>query len=150
MRPQLVSKANVCHGMGVQQSKRTGDWDVCEGTIDMEAYIGIVQRHILPSRWCLSWDVHGYCIKTMPDLILHVLQQRGFVDRVNVLDWPADLTSIENVWIIMKKRIRQRPSQTAELLKSNETGQKLKRLVSPIPKQSNIVIQMKVDVTQLL
>ncbi len=49
-------------------------------------------------------------------LILHVLQQRGFVDRVNVLDWPADLSPIENVWLIMK--IRQHQSQTAEHLKS--------------------------------
>ncbi len=30
---------------------------MCEGTIDMEAYIGMVQRHILPSRWLLSWEV---------------------------------------------------------------------------------------------
>ncbi len=61
---------NVCHGVGVQQSKR------------------------------------------------HVLQQRGFVDKVNVLDWPADLSPIENVWLIMKRRIRQQQSQTAEHLKS--------------------------------
>ncbi len=108
------AKANVCHGMGVQQSKQHG-WHMCEGTINMEAYTGIVQRHILPSRW---WEVHGYYIKTMPSLILHVLQQRGFVDKVNVLDWPADLSPIENVWLIMKRRIRQQQSQTAELLKS--------------------------------
>ncbi len=29
--------ANNCHGMGVQQSKRIGDWNMCEGTIEMEA-----------------------------------------------------------------------------------------------------------------
>ncbi len=36
----------------------------------------------------------------MPGLILHVLQQRGFVDKVNVLDWPTyspDLSPIENM-----------------------------------------------------
>ncbi len=91
--------------MGVQQRNSTGDLHMSEGTIDVEAYIGIVQRHILPSR-CLSWEVHGYYIKTMPGLILHVLQQRGFFDKVNVLDWPADLSPIENVWLIIKKRIR--------------------------------------------
>ncbi len=53
----------------------------------------------------------------MPALILHVLHS-GFVDRINVLDWPADLSPIENVWLIMKRRMRQRRSQTAELLKS--------------------------------
>ncbi len=38
-------------------------------------------------------------------------------DRVNVLDRLAcspDLTPIENVWPVMKRRIRQRQSQTAE------------------------------------
>ncbi len=79
-----------------------GDCHMCEGTIDMEAYIGILQRHILPSRWCISWEVHGYYIKTMPGIILPVLQ--WFLDRVNVLDWAADLSPIEKVWLIMKKR----------------------------------------------
>ncbi len=43
-------------------------------------------RDILPSRWCLSWEVHGYQIKTMPALILHVLQQHGFIDAC-ACDW---------------------------------------------------------------
>ncbi len=33
----------------------------------------------------------------MPGLILHVIQHCGFVDRVNVLDWPADLSPIEDL-----------------------------------------------------
>ncbi len=61
-------------------------WHMCKGTIDMEAYTGIVKRHILPTRLCLSWEVHGYFIKTMPGLVLHVLKQCGFEDRVNMLD----------------------------------------------------------------
>ncbi len=66
---------------GCSKANGMGDWHMCKGTIDMEAYTGIVQRYILPSRWCLSWEVHGHYIKTMSALILHMLQQRGFVDR---------------------------------------------------------------------
>ncbi len=39
-------------------------------------------------------------------------------DRVNVLDRPADLSHIENVWPVMKRRIRPQQSQIAEHLKS--------------------------------
>ncbi len=35
---------------GCSRANGMGDWDMCEGTIDMEAYTGIEQRHILPSR----------------------------------------------------------------------------------------------------
>ena len=53
-----------------------------------------------------SQELFVYFSRTMPGLILHELQQCGFV--VRVLDWPAcspDLSPIENVWRIMKRRI---------------------------------------------
>ncbi len=75
-----------------------------EGTIEMEA--GIVQRHTAIKMMSFMGSP-CYYIKTMPALILHVLKQSGFVDRVNVLDWPADLSPIENVWLIMKRSMRQ-------------------------------------------
>ncbi len=50
-------------------------------------------------------------------------------DRMNVLDLPTrspDLTPIENVWPVMRRRIRQRRPQTAKIwsLVSTETGKK--------------------------
>ncbi len=59
------------------------DLHMCEGTIDMEAYIGFVYCH----QDCFSLEVHSCLIKTMPGLILHVPQQC----------WPADLSPIENI-----------------------------------------------------
>jgi len=41
---------------------------MCEGTTEVEAYIGIVQRHLLPSRRHISWK----------GLILHMLKHCGF------------------------------------------------------------------------
>ncbi len=61
---------------GCSRANGIGDWNMCEGTIEMEACIGILQ-----TLYCHQDDVfHGKSIKIMPALILHVLQQRGFVD----------------------------------------------------------------------
>ncbi len=60
-----------------------GDWNMCKGTIEMKACIGIVQRHILPSRLCLSWEVHGQC------QVSCVTTAWFCRDRLKVLDWPA-------------------------------------------------------------
>ncbi len=38
-----------------------GDWQMCESTWK---HILRLYRYILPSRVCLSWEVHGYKIKT--------------------------------------------------------------------------------------
>ena len=56
-----------------------GDLQICEGTIDASTiYVGIFGRHMLPSRRRL-FPGTVYFSRTMPGLILHELQQRGFV-----------------------------------------------------------------------
>jgi len=64
-----------------------GDLKMCEGTIDVEVYIGIVQRHtVYPATKMTSF----LGSETISGLILHLLQQSGFLDtlhcRVDVLD----------------------------------------------------------------
>ena len=71
--------------------------------------------------------------------------------RVCVLDWPACspyLSPIENVWCIMKRRIRQRWPRTVELLESyihQEWAKtplaKLQKLISSVSKRLQSVIQ---------
>ncbi len=115
------AKASICHGMVVQQSQLAyvRNWHMT-GICAKVPYTGIVQRHaaikMMPftGRPWLDQDnarYHSECATT-------VWFRR---DRVNVLDWPAcslHLSPIENVWLIMKRRIRQRHSRTAEHLKS--------------------------------
>ena len=98
-----------------------------------------------------SKELHVYFSRTMPGLILHELQQHGFIGIECVLGWPAcipNLSPIGNVWRIMKRRIRQKQPQTVEQLKScihhgweKNPLAKLQRLISSVPKrlQSNHV-----------
>ncbi len=66
------AKVNICHVMEVHWVM--GDLHMCEGTIDVEAYIGIVQSiYCIFHRKCLD-------IRSRQGLILHVLQQHDFVD----------------------------------------------------------------------
>ncbi len=69
-----------------------------EGTIYMKAYIGIVRRHILYHQDYIFQKVgtrtHSACATTA-----------WFRRHVDVTGWPADLSPIENVWPIMKRRI---------------------------------------------
>ncbi len=70
------AKANICHGMREQQSKRHG-WLAYVRKYYWHGgmYWNCTEiQYILPSRWYLSWEVYGYSIKTLPSLILHVLQ----------------------------------------------------------------------------
>ncbi len=58
---------------------------------------------------------------TMPDHILHQLQHHGCVEEDPVTEWPAcspDLSPIENIWRIIKRKMRQRRPKTVEQLEA--------------------------------
>ena len=66
------------HGMG--------NLHICEGTINAERYIQVLEQHMLPgwqhmltSGDVFFRDVPAYFSKTMSNHILHMLQQCGFM-----------------------------------------------------------------------
>ncbi len=97
-----------------------GSLHVLEGTMNAERYIksNILEQHMLPSRQRLfqqdNAKPHTAAITTA------WLRSR----RVRVLNWPTcspDLSPIENIWHIIKRKIRQRWPRTLQQL-TDENG----------------------------
>ena len=94
----------------------------CDGTIDAEKYIQILEQHMLPSR---RHPFQGHpCIFQQDNAKPHSahiskawLRKKG----VRVLGWPAcspDLSPIEDVWCILKRKMRQRRPRTVAHFKT--------------------------------
>ncbi len=92
-----------------------GSLHVLEGTMNAETYIKVLEQHMLPSRQCVfqpdNAKPHTAAITTA------WLRSR----RDQVLNWPAcspDLSPIENIWHIIKRKIRQRRRRTLQQLET--------------------------------
>ena len=123
-----------------------GNLHICEGTINAERYIQVLEQHMLPSKQRIF---HGCpCLFQQDNAKPHSARVTTAwlrSKRVRVLDWPAcspDLSPIENVWRIMKRKIRQRRPRTVEQLKlyikqewERIPPEKLQKLVSSVPKR---------------
>ena len=135
-----------------------GSLHIWKGTINAERYLEVLEQHKLPSRRRLFQG--RACIFQQDDAKPHTasittawLRRR----RVRVLNWPAcspDLSPIENIWRIMKQKIRQRP-RTVEQLESyirqewdNIPLPKLQQRVSSVPSCLRAVIKRRGDATQ--
>ncbi len=115
----------ACHQHSVQKPtslmvwgayhQSMGSLHVLEGAMNAERYIKVLEQHMLPSRWRVfhqdNAKPHIAAITTA------WLRSR----RVRVLNWPAyspDLSPIENIWYIIKQKIRQRRPRTLQQLET--------------------------------
>ncbi len=89
-----------------------GSLHIWKGTINAERYIQVLEQHMLPSRRRLFQGrpcifQHDNARPHTASITTSWLRRR----RIRVLKWPAcspDLSPIENIWRIIKRKMRQR------------------------------------------
>ncbi len=138
-----------------------GNLHFCDGTINAEKYIEILEHNMLPSRRHLFQG--RPCIFQQDNAkphSAHITKSWLRRKRVRVLDWPAcspDLSPIENVWRILKRKMRQRRPRTVAHLKTclqeewdKITPETLHHLVSSVPKRLLSVVKRNGNITNAL
>ncbi len=135
-----------------------GSLHIWKGTINAERYIQVLEQHMLPSRRRLFQG--RPCIFQHDNARPHTasITTSWLRRRIQVLKWPAcspDLSPIENIWRIIKRKMRQRRSKTVEQLEAcirqewdNIPIPKLEQLVSSVPRRLQTVIKRRGDATQ--
>uniref|UniRef100_A0A9J7YZN5 Tc1-like transposase DDE domain-containing protein n=1 Tax=Cyprinus carpio carpio TaxID=630221 RepID=A0A9J7YZN5_CYPCA len=128
-----------------------GSLHIWKGTINAERYIQVLEQHMLPSRRRL--------LKGRPCIFQHDIARPHTASTTTswLLKWPAcspDLSPIENIWCIIKRKMRQRRPKTVEQLEACIRQKwdsipipKLEQLVS-VPRRLQTVIKGRGDATQ--
>ncbi len=135
-----------------------GSLHVLEGTMNAERYIKLLEQHMLPSRRRVFQG--SPCVFQQDNAKPHTaaittawLRSR----RVRVLNWPAcspDLSPIENIWCIIKGKIRLRQPQTLQQLETyirQEWDQiptpELQKLITSMSRRLETVFKRRGDAT---
>ena len=138
---------------GVFSSLGTGPLLLIKGTINQHRYIKILEKHLLPyiaknnltKFKFVQYDAPCHSAKSVKIW----LQSQN----LSVIDWPLqspDLNCIENLWSIIKKKVKKENSQNlhqlykvVKLAWSNIDTEICTKLIHLMPKRCNAVIKSK-------
>ncbi len=98
-----------------------GSLHVLEGTMNAERYMKVLEQHMLPSRWRLFQGRPYVFQKDNAKPHTAAITTAWLRSRRVRMNWPAcspDLSPIENIWHIIKWKIRQRRPQTLQQLET--------------------------------
>ncbi len=156
---QQVQKPGSVMVWGCVSALGKGNLHFCDGTINTEKHIEISEHNMLPSRRHLFQG--RSCIFQQDNAkphSAHITKSWLRRKRVRVLDWPAcspDLSPIENVWRILKRKMQQRrPRTVAHLMTCLQeewdkiTPETLHHLVSSVPKRLLSVVKRNGNITK--
>ncbi len=152
----------VCHQHSVQKPASLMVWGcisaygignlhVLEGTMNAERYIKVLEQNMLPSRRRLFQQDNA---KPHTAAITTAWLRSRKVWMLNWLACSTDLSPIENIWHIIKRKIRQRRPRTLQQLETyirQEWDQiptpKLQKLVTSMPRCLQTVLKRRGDAT---
>ncbi len=161
LRAKEEADLPACHQRSVQKPAYLMVWGcisaygmgslhVLGGTMNAERYIKVLEQHMLPARRRVFQQDNA--TPYTGAITTAWLSSR----RVRVLNWPAcspDLSPIENIWRIIKWKIRQRWPRTLQQLETyirQEWDQiptpKLQKLITSMPRRLQTVLK-RGDVT---
>ncbi len=136
-----------------------GNLHFCDGTINAEKYIEILEQQYAAFKKTSfpGTSMHISTRQCKPHSA-HITKSWLRRKRVRVLDWPAcspDLSPIENVWRILKCKMRQQRPRTVAHLKTclqeewdKITPETLHHLVSSVPKCLLSVVKRNGNITK--
>ncbi len=138
-----------------------GSLHVLEGNMNAERYIKVLEQHMIPPRRRLFKG--RSCVFQQVNAKPHtaaITTAWLLSRRVPVLNWPAcspDLSPIENIWRIIKRKICQWWPQTLQQLETyirQEWDQiptpKLQKLITSMPRCLQTVLKRRGDSTEMV
>ncbi len=127
-------------------------------TINAEKYIELLEHNMLPQEDIFPGTSMHISTNNAKPHSAHITKSWLRRKMVRVLDWPAcspDLSPIENVWRILKRKMRQRRPCTVAHLKTclqeewdKITPETLHHLVSSVPKRLLSVVKRNGNITK--